>query len=673
MTTEYEILEGEDKKKVSRLSNMDSREVSVVDRAANKRKFLVIKRDQAAGDDLEKQSPTKTDGGKIYPAEAYAYVPDPEKPSTWKLRLYESPEDVPSKPSTRITGAAVAALGAGFRGQNVQIPSEDLPKVKQKVRAAWIKARELAGEDNPEADLPTVIKEASVADETTTVDETQTKTETEKRVVGARVEEVLSRVLAIKAAVETAKASEGTEGVMPSALGQEIRAAQLLLKGVAGVTKGILLIPTGSLDEVTEIESAVQKGVGKVLDEVERRLETMKADLADADMVSPNQAREIDGVADLLGKAMADYPSKADSLVVAKSSLDDESRTELMRSIEKAMGELGEVYMALSTDSVGLTKGERLAGEFEIGAVVHDASATLETAVTKMMGDTDRVDLNKAVEVLRSMHPRYKDKVVLKKNDSGDEGALAKAVIGVLTPIQKASQMYKTRWRDGGADVVLATSDEKVASFDSWEEAEMDALKRNVQMVTKVAKLEGEAKKAGRAMKGERLNRLMGAAKMLKDALGDLQAGSLSMEKFKKAADVLSQVISEVQTVKAAQAARGIEDPRSTAQHQPNQGSGVQPDEGSVTDAASYLAGEGTPDLSDVLKSIDGLKKDREQDKTKIKKQAETIENLQGELAKIKKQRSAPATVPNEESRPVKTKKAKRVAWPVDMNQESWA
>ncbi len=34
----------------------------------------------------------KTENGMQFPAEAYAYVPDPDKPSTWKLRLWEDPE-----------------------------------------------------------------------------------------------------------------------------------------------------------------------------------------------------------------------------------------------------------------------------------------------------------------------------------------------------------------------------------------------------------------------------------------------------------------------------------------------------------------------------------------------------------------------------------------------------
>lgn len=100
---------------------------------------------------LFKTKNVKTEGGSDYPAEAYAYAPDPEKPSTWKLRLWESPD---KKVTAKQVGMAVAALGAGFRGNKVSIPADDLPGVKAKVLSAWKKA-------NPDAkadDIPDTLK-----------------------------------------------------------------------------------------------------------------------------------------------------------------------------------------------------------------------------------------------------------------------------------------------------------------------------------------------------------------------------------------------------------------------------------------------------------------------------------------------------------------------------------
>src|ERR1700746_1992774 len=98
---------------------------------------------------------TKTEGGKSFPASDYAYVPDPNMPSTWKLRLTATPG---GGPDAHIVGAAVAALGKGFRGQKVSIPEADLPKVKAKVRAAWLKANP----DKTSKDLPTIIASGEV-------------------------------------------------------------------------------------------------------------------------------------------------------------------------------------------------------------------------------------------------------------------------------------------------------------------------------------------------------------------------------------------------------------------------------------------------------------------------------------------------------------------------------
>lgn len=84
---------------------------------------------------------TKKEGDENLPASAYAYVPDAESPSTWKLRIDDS---------THVS-AAVAALGRGFRGNKVQIPAADLPSVKRRVAAAYRKFF-------PDNEVPPVLK-----------------------------------------------------------------------------------------------------------------------------------------------------------------------------------------------------------------------------------------------------------------------------------------------------------------------------------------------------------------------------------------------------------------------------------------------------------------------------------------------------------------------------------
>lgn len=101
---------------------------------------------------LKEQAIMKTDNGVKFPASAYAYVPDKEKSSTWKLLLWEDP----TKKITRAQlGRAAAALSpGGFRGQRVQIPTADLPAVKRKIRAEYKKLKV------KDKDIPRWVKEA---------------------------------------------------------------------------------------------------------------------------------------------------------------------------------------------------------------------------------------------------------------------------------------------------------------------------------------------------------------------------------------------------------------------------------------------------------------------------------------------------------------------------------
>jgi len=101
---------------------------------------------------IKEQAAMKTEDGEKYPAAAFAYVPDAEKPSTWKLRLWEDPE---KKVTRAQLGRAAAALSpGGFRGQKVAIPADDLSAVKRKIRAEY---RKLDVEDE---DIPRWVKEA---------------------------------------------------------------------------------------------------------------------------------------------------------------------------------------------------------------------------------------------------------------------------------------------------------------------------------------------------------------------------------------------------------------------------------------------------------------------------------------------------------------------------------
>ncbi len=135
-----------------KLVDLQIREVSGVDKAANKRRFLVMKRQEGSDDMVKADTPKKTENGQEFPAEAYLYVPDPEKPSTWKLRIWEDPE---KKVTAAQVGRAIAALSpGGFRGQQVDIPADEIPKVKAKLRSLW---REV-NPDKDVSEMPDTIK-----------------------------------------------------------------------------------------------------------------------------------------------------------------------------------------------------------------------------------------------------------------------------------------------------------------------------------------------------------------------------------------------------------------------------------------------------------------------------------------------------------------------------------
>lgn len=83
----------------------------------------------------------KKEGSDKLPASAFAYVPDTEKPSTWKLRIDDANH----------VRSAVAALGKGMMGNKVKIPSKDLSAVKRKVNTAYKKFY-------PDNEVPEVLK-----------------------------------------------------------------------------------------------------------------------------------------------------------------------------------------------------------------------------------------------------------------------------------------------------------------------------------------------------------------------------------------------------------------------------------------------------------------------------------------------------------------------------------
>lgn len=145
-------------------------EISAVDRPAQAGALKVLmKRDSSMDDQslfeaMFGKGEKKTEGGKEFSSSDYAYVPDESKPSTWKLRLTGTPG---GEPDSGHIGAAAAALGPGFRGHKVEIPSGDRERVVSRVRSAWRKLNP----DKSEDEMPEGIKKSNHKEETMTKEE----------------------------------------------------------------------------------------------------------------------------------------------------------------------------------------------------------------------------------------------------------------------------------------------------------------------------------------------------------------------------------------------------------------------------------------------------------------------------------------------------------------------
>ncbi len=140
-----------DASRVKKIVELCQELLSSEDEPEEKKAKEALKEAKAVLKIIQEQAVMKTEDGLKFPAAAYAYVPDVESSSTWKLRLWE---DLTKKVTRKQLGAAAAALSpGGFRGQKVAITAADLGAVKRKIRAEY---RKLDVEDE---DIPRWVKE----------------------------------------------------------------------------------------------------------------------------------------------------------------------------------------------------------------------------------------------------------------------------------------------------------------------------------------------------------------------------------------------------------------------------------------------------------------------------------------------------------------------------------
>jgi hypothetical protein len=92
---------------------------------------------ESKGLPMKIETKLKRDGDRQYIASAYAYVPDAQKPSTWRLRVKNYIGGKLTLDPSQLRKAAAALSSEGYRGNKVQLPACDVEKVKAKLRGYY--------------------------------------------------------------------------------------------------------------------------------------------------------------------------------------------------------------------------------------------------------------------------------------------------------------------------------------------------------------------------------------------------------------------------------------------------------------------------------------------------------------------------------------------------------
>jgi hypothetical protein len=232
----------------------------------------------------------KTEGGEKYPAEAYAYVPDSQKPSTWKLRLWETPT---KKETAAQVGRAIAAIGKGYRGNKVQLPTEAVKGVKAKIRAAWKRTN-----PNKEGDeMPAIIKnerktkmnktefiDALIANENTEWNED------DREVLDGMSEETLEKIAPKETPEEQVPEKQSTEPDKGEEAGSPVENECSIEDYIAKAPKGIQEVLS---DGLATHNTERQKMIGKIV--ANKRNQFTKPQL---EGMTSNQLRAIAAIAE---------------------------------------------------------------------------------------------------------------------------------------------------------------------------------------------------------------------------------------------------------------------------------------------------------------------------------------------------------------------------------------
>lgn len=264
---------------------------------------------------------TKTEGGIQFPKAAYAYTPS-DQPSTWKLRLWETPEE---KVTAKQVGMAVAALGAGFRGNKVEIPDADKSAVRNKVLSAW---KSVHPDAKPE-DVPAVLsKGGHMADDNDVLKQLEEveanqkvieKRNTDLEAINKRFEAIVKMSPEERAVFDPMTAEEQDEFLKMS---PEEKTAKAKAKAKASANDE----GDDEEDDDEEVEKRVKAEVEKALAASNSEVEELKKRVSTAEEFAKKQADRADTV---------EFQKRAD-IELSHYTGTVEERGDVLKSIEKS-------------------------------------------------------------------------------------------------------------------------------------------------------------------------------------------------------------------------------------------------------------------------------------------------------------------------------------------------
>ena len=371
----------------------------------------------ARREDLEKQE-TKREDDQDFPARAFAFVPDRESPSLWKLRLFDRVADVAAnRPSIVQTAQAAQALGTGFRGNRVQLPTDARPAVIRRVRAAWLRAR--SDRDVTREDLPNVLKASwfgrvteafykwagldSPSEELEQLLEDELEDFTEPPAEASTNEEVVMDLSKLKTEdrekVEAALTEAGSVEVFAKNLGN----LKVLLTKGAETAAELAKLKKAAKDEDEDPLEGVPEEIRKIVEPqlkaatdrtaaIEKENVTLKGRL---DKLDRDAARVVfeKTIGDLTG-----LPQKRDDVIETLWSIDNvEKRAEIQKTLEAAAAAArrGAIYDEIGS---GLTEGGGAYAKIEAAAAeIRKANPKLTEAESKAQAMDQNPELYDAV------------------------------------------------------------------------------------------------------------------------------------------------------------------------------------------------------------------------------------------------------------------------------------